>query len=322
MAKIESASAISTPKWLLASTLIFLFLRCGLAAYENYNPPQASDEIHWRSPEKITEEDRLGRKLFFYNFSADWCDPCKKLDKTAFVSKDIVGLLERDFIPVRVIDRKKESGKNDSDTQELQDKYSVQAFPTLVAAMPGGVKISEHIGSLNMAALKKMLLEANAVADYFWGKEELIDGRFAAAANSFDSFLKHTRWHHWRAAFAGVFSVLAHRELGEEAASKKALKDALEHLHDPAFPRPILLYFDSKISYDELLKIAGENKSNRILCYAYTGLDFAREKDYERARKNFEWVLSNSVDKDSFEYRICSKALGRIESAKQSPPGS
>ncbi len=312
MVKIDSNSATSTPFWLLASAMTFLLLRFGLSIYENYFPPKPTEVISWRTPPDISDAEKVGQKLFFYDFRAKWSEPGDQMDKTAFVSKDIVRLLDNEFVAIKVTDRKREDGKNSAPVQELEDLYSIEAFPSQVVAMPDGTKISEHLGAETTSGLKKFLQEALILASYFKGKEEYIHGDTRAAASSFDEFLSRTKWQHWRVGYAAIFSSIAHRELGENDKADQLIRDALVKVHEHTFPYPMIEYLGGKRNFDQLLSAASEVKVNRVLAYADAGMD-----DYARAKVNdakakFSWVLENCEDKDSFEYRVSRALLTRI----------
>lgn len=315
MVKIDADSATSTPVWLIASALLFMGLRCGLGFVEDLNPPKPSAEINWLSPEQITDADKNGPKFFLYDFTADWCAPCKQMEKTAFQSKDVVNLLNNEFIPVRVVDRKREDGKNSQKVQELQDVYSVQAFPSLVVAMPNGTKVVDHLGKADSQALRKFLQEALTVLPYHRGKEEMIAGETALAAKSFSDFLTLQDWQHWRCVYAAIFGSIAKREIGEAAVADKIVSDAIREVHEHTFPYPILEYLGGKIDFDRLLKAASESKGNRVLCYAYAGLDAHSKKNYKEAIEKFEWVKTNAEDKTTFDYRVSIAWLKRSQDA-------
>ncbi len=306
MVKIDAVSATSTPMWLLISTFLFVALRCGMTIVESINPPVASAEIQWRTPEQITETERHGNKLFFYDFTAEWCDPCIQMNKTAFQSKDVVALLNNEFIPIKVVDKKRENGKNASRIQSLEDQFNVEAFPTIVVTVPTGSKISDHLGAAGTQAMKKYLRDALTVASYSTGKEKLIISDFEGAAKSFDEYLNRTKWHHYRWAYAAIFSSIAHRCQGQNDEADAVLKKALAEAHDRTFPVPIIEYLNGKISFDQLLQNASENKTNRVLAYAYAAMNEFSKHEYEKAFAKFEWVMLNCEEKDSFEYRITS----------------
>ena len=55
-------------------------------------------------------------------------------------------MLFRSFVAARVVDREKEEGKNTPLVDELQRRYSVRAFPTLIAADASGREVARMEG--------------------------------------------------------------------------------------------------------------------------------------------------------------------------------
>jgi thiol-disulfide isomerase/thioredoxin len=314
--KKSYGSTTAVPKWLLISTMFLLIVRAGLSISESISPPKASEEIKWRTPDTITPSDRGSDKLFFYEFSADWCEPCKQLESTALSSREVVKFLNEKFIPVRVVDRKREDGKNTPATQELEDMFSVQAFPTMVVALPDGTKIQDQLGVVNAVGLRKVLSEANTLSNYFHGKECLINAEPKLASEYFEAFLNQTHWNHWRAPFASILCALAFETMHDQAGSKRILEKAITTFKDHSFPYPIITHLAGKISFDELLKEAGENKGSRLMAYAYSGvMDFSRGNT-AKAEEKLSWVRSNSNDETSFEYRISRSILAQLKSKR------
>ena len=326
MAKTETSAAeqklsnygstTGIPKWMMVATIICLAVRLIIVVSESINPPKSNEQIQWVLIDNVSSDQRAAGKLFFYSFGADWCDPCKEIEKTAFSSRDIVRELNKDFIPVKVIDRKREDGKNPSAVQEMEDTFSVQAFPTLVVAMPDGTKIEEHLGAINTSGLKRFLSEATTLSDYFRGKELMIHGDVKNAAATFETFLEKTNWAHWRCPYAAIFCAISQEEQGATEKKNATLTKALATFKDHAFPYPIMQYLADKISFDQLLKDAGENKSSRLSAYAYSGLHAFAQKRYEEAEQKLSWVINNSNDESSFENRISRAELARIKNRK------
>ena len=116
-------------------------------------------EIRWSSGSSAAREAaRLGKPLL-YDFTAAWCAPCKLLDRD-WENGDVAERVNSSFVPVRVVDRMREDGRNSPEIAELQRRYEVSAFPTLVVAAPDGRLIAKHEGYRNTEALKSFLAEA------------------------------------------------------------------------------------------------------------------------------------------------------------------
>ncbi len=60
------------------------------------------------------------------------------MQQDLFAREDSAKWIESSFYPVRVLDRKQEDGKNSPAVEELQKKFSVDSFPTLVVVFPTG----------------------------------------------------------------------------------------------------------------------------------------------------------------------------------------
>ena len=74
-------------------------------------------------------------------------------------SPEIADRVNAGFVPVRIVDRAREDGRNAPDVDELQRRYEISGFPTLVVAAPDGRLIGKHEGYRNRAALVDFLKE-------------------------------------------------------------------------------------------------------------------------------------------------------------------
>lgn len=63
-------------------------------------------------------------KLFFVEFYADWCTPCKWMDKTTFKNISVIDQLNHNYVPLKMDIESKEG-------QNLQDQYDVKILPTI-----------------------------------------------------------------------------------------------------------------------------------------------------------------------------------------------
>ena len=68
-----------------------------------------------------------------YDFTAAWCAPCKLLDRD-WEDASVAERVNDAFVPVRIMDRVREEGRNAPDVAELQRRYEISVFPTLVVA--------------------------------------------------------------------------------------------------------------------------------------------------------------------------------------------
>jgi len=95
-------------------------------------PGNYSETIQWYSIHDGEEEFKKGQKCILYDFTAGWCHFCKILEAEVFEIKPVAQFINQYFIPITVMDRVQEDGKNSQEVADLQSKYSIRGFPTLV----------------------------------------------------------------------------------------------------------------------------------------------------------------------------------------------
>src|SRR5207248_693830 len=94
--------------------------------------------LKWRSIEGGMKEAKESGKPLLYDLTAAWCGPCKRLVAEVFGNPDCAAMINKEFIPVQVVDRSRENGFNPAEVANLMEAYQLQYFPTLVVTMPGG----------------------------------------------------------------------------------------------------------------------------------------------------------------------------------------
>jgi len=102
-------------------------------------------------------QEKVGGKPMLYDFTAAWCPPCHLLDTEGLGDPQIASLVNSSYLLSRVVDRKREDGKNPPAIEELERRYSVGAFPTLVVATPDGRLIARLEGYPGRKSLLQFL---------------------------------------------------------------------------------------------------------------------------------------------------------------------
>jgi len=118
-----------------ASALIAVVLTTGLCAVR-----AASDTtvVHFRSiAEGLTEASASSRPVLLF-FTAAWCAPCHELQRRVFGVSVFAKFVEKTFVPIEVVDRRREDGSNSPEVQALLARWKVGGLPTLIVFRSNG----------------------------------------------------------------------------------------------------------------------------------------------------------------------------------------
>jgi thiol:disulfide interchange protein len=129
-------STRAVPRALLIAAAVLLGARVGAALWERAHPPVAQDLVHWRPILGAESEAKSAGRPVLYDFSAEWCGPCKLMETEVFRHEASARRLNDLVVAVHVVDRAREEGRNAPDVDALQKRFKVEAFPTLVLYEP------------------------------------------------------------------------------------------------------------------------------------------------------------------------------------------
>jgi thiol:disulfide interchange protein len=153
------------PMW-LAVTLMALVIGCIAFEFAKDKtsggapvvaPVSGDGLVTWMVYETALDESRKTGKPILYDFSAEWCGPCKRLEHEIFDDPKWSAMINDNFIPVQVMDRRREEGSNPPWIEDLQRRYSVSGFPTLVIDTSDGSEPSITAGYGGPAHIEQFL---------------------------------------------------------------------------------------------------------------------------------------------------------------------
>ena len=134
--RVPVRSTRATPRWLLLLAAGMLLARGGAAVYEHRHPPAIAKLIPWSTPGAPLPGKTAGgaedKRPVLYDYSADWCQPCKKMEREVFAHEPSARFIKDRFRPVRIVDVDESPA-----AEELRQRHQVTTLPTLVVEIPG-----------------------------------------------------------------------------------------------------------------------------------------------------------------------------------------
>ena len=108
-----------------------------------------SGTIPWyRDLEKASSAARESNKPLLIDFWADWCAPCRVMEKEVYADPVVVELASKKFLPVQLdFDRQ----------QNLARKYNIAGLPTIVFTDSSGGELVRHAGIIDAKTMAELL---------------------------------------------------------------------------------------------------------------------------------------------------------------------
>ncbi|MCX6133120.1 MAG: thioredoxin family protein [Ignavibacteriales bacterium] len=143
-------------KWVGLAAAAFLVL----GAVLEYWP--ASDSIKWLRFEEARGAAATQNKPIFVDVYADWCGPCKAMDKDVFPNDSVKNILTSRYIPAKI------DGDDPVSGDTLKKQFGIRAYPTYIVLSPAGKERKRHVGFFPKTDLIKWLNDSVGVQILLW----------------------------------------------------------------------------------------------------------------------------------------------------------
>lgn len=292
----------STPMLLVVAALSLFAVRCFLVSQEVSHPPKPQYQVAWNDVPLTAKNPE--QKPILYMFTSSAIAPCQQLEKDTFTNRAVVELVEKNFIPVRVEDLGMTKKSNSNTVDELETKYMVREFPTLVVALPSGRSVDDDSALVRIRPVKDFLSNAMREAPYSQALENLEEGEYDKAADSLAKYLGQPNIVKISPMFSPYWAMVDRyvclRFLHRDQEATAVLDEAEKKLNHLIYPYQIIAYFRGDIDFEELKEASRLGLHGSMEARAYAGLQEYFEGHDKQARE----YLQYAVDQKNMGNRI------------------
>jgi len=293
----DSQSALHIPLWLTVA-LVFLLTGRTIIFYKDQSTLSKSNGIRWHELSALSMTEANSQpKLVLYSFTADWSRPCKLMERTTYLNREIISLINQNFFAIKIIDKidkKTQVTVTDKFALQMENKYDIFNLPQLIVTLPSGKKVDDRSAYLSISSLKDFLGECEIKALYTKGLTYLADGKYSQAAQSFDSWLKQSNANSYYISNGYLYCALAYKMASEDKKAMDILSLALEKcykIQDDKVTKSIIDFLMGRINEDQLIQQMESEPFNLAKARYFTGMMKLKNGNVKAGKIDFQFIL-------------------------------
>ncbi len=149
----------------MQSVKSFLFVACLLVSLVSsaFAAEARPRLVRWMGYEEALEKAKNAPRLIFVDMYADWCVPCRVMDKNVYSDPTVVSLLNTRFYPVKLDADSQDSIVCDGQRNTVQrcyfDVWELNALPAFVLVAPKGMSILTVTDSMSPQEMQYLLYQ-------------------------------------------------------------------------------------------------------------------------------------------------------------------
>lgn len=101
------------------------------------NCAAAADRIEWHSYDDGMARSKFEKKKVFLYFYAEWCAYCRDMDLKTFKDPGVIGVLNRNFIPIRLDSDREQAAAALFRVKGLPDSWFLAESGDVIGHRPG-----------------------------------------------------------------------------------------------------------------------------------------------------------------------------------------
>ena len=122
---------------------------------------QATSLVQWISYQDALDKAKKEPKLIFVDLYADWCVPCRVMDKNVYMNPTVASTLNKKFYPVKLDTDSQDSifcdGQKNTVKKCFTEVWELYALPAFVLVAPKGLSILTVTDSMSPQEMTSLL---------------------------------------------------------------------------------------------------------------------------------------------------------------------